>query len=74
MSDATMEFWTIVNMVFVGIIGLATIALLIWMARDLFWHLHDKRMQKSRRIRNSELDSAYRTGMFNVGRDVKGKY
>lgn len=70
MSDKVMQFWTLVNMVLVGAIALVCIAVLLWMARDLFWHLYDKRMQNSRRIRNNQLDSAHRTGMFSVGRDV----
>lgn len=73
MNERTALFLTYFNSICMGLIGLAVIALLCWMARDLFWHLHDKHMQNQRRIKNSQLDAAYRTGMFNVGRDVKGK-
>lgn len=54
---------------------LAGSAFLIWCAWSLFWHLYDSHMENSKRIANSELDSAYRTHMFHVPqsmRDMKG--
>lgn len=73
MSDKAVQFWTVFNGTAIGLIALVIVALLCWMARDLFWYLYDKHMQNSRRIRNNKLDSAHRTGMFTVGRDVRGK-
>lgn len=70
MSDRTMEILTLINTSFIALIGLVILAILCWMVRDLFWHLHDKRMQNSLRIKNSQLDAAHRNRMFSVGRDV----
>ena len=51
---------------FIGVVLLGFAALLLYSCWVWFWNWFDDQMQNSKRIANTELDGAYRTGQFYV--------